>query len=78
MKLNLYKHLKLAAELADAANTNHATHLEHKSLDALLDLISTIRQLQEESNVKPSTISSNRTNSDIFGSTLGYERDSRK
>ena len=79
MNLNLYSQLKLASELCEAVDTNHATHLEHRSLDAILDLISIIRQLQEsndETNKKPSnTVSYTR---DFYDSTLGYGRSSNK
>ena len=78
MKLNLYNHLKLASELCEAADTQHATHLEHRSLDAILDLIAIIRQLQEDNDVnKKKNFSINYTG-DFYGSTLGYGRDSRK
>ena len=50
MKLNLYSQLKLASELSEAIDSNHATHLEHRSLDAILDLVSIIRQLQENNH----------------------------
>lgn len=78
MKLNLYSHLKLASELSEATDTNHATHLEHRSLDAILDLIAIIRQLQEDNDVNKKTNSSINYTGDFYGSTLGYGRDSRK
>lgn len=78
MKLNLYSQLKLASELCEAVDTNHATHLEHRSLDAILDLIGIIRQLQEDSDVNKKTNSSLNYTGDFYGSTLGYGRDSRK
>lgn len=77
MNLNLYSQLKLASELSEAVDTNHATHLEARSLDAILDLISIIRQLQgdnDETNIKADT--SIRVSGDLFGSTLGYGRKS--
>ena len=79
MKLNLYSQLKLASELSEAIDANHATHLEHRSLDAILDLISIIRQLQEsndETNKK--TDSSVNYTRDFYGSTLGYSRINNK
>ena len=78
MKLNLYNHLKLATEISELMDTNKTTDLERRSLDAILDLLSIVRQLQEENNVKPTTVNSNSSNSDLFGSTLGYGRDSYK
>jgi hypothetical protein len=75
MNLNLYSQLKLASDLSEAIDTNHATHLEHRSLDAILDLISIIRQLQEnndELNKKADT--SVRYSGDFYSSTLGYGR----
>jgi hypothetical protein len=74
MKLNLYNQLKLASELSEAIDTNHATHLEHRSLDAILDLLSIIRQLQEESNVKSKTVDNARYSNEFISSTLGYGR----
>jgi hypothetical protein len=75
MKLNLYSQLKLASELSETVDANQATHLEHRSLDAILDLLSIIRQLQEENNVtskqKHSTVN---YSGDFYGSTLGYGR----
>jgi len=75
MNLNLYSQLKLASELSEAVDTNHATHLESRSLDAILDLISIIRQLQgdndETNNQTSGTV---RVSGDLFGSTLGYSR----
>jgi hypothetical protein len=78
MKLNLYSHLKLASELSEATDANHATHLEHRSLDAILDLIAIIRQLQEDNDVKKQTNPSINYTGDFYGSALGYGRDSRK
>ena len=78
MKLNLYSQLKLASELCEAVDTNHATHLEHRSLDAILDLIGIIRQLQEDNDVNKKPNSSINYTGDFYGSTLGYGRDSRK
>ena len=79
MKLNLYNHLKLASELSEAVDTQHATHLEHRSLDAILDLIGIIRQLQEDNDVtNKQTNSSINYTGDFYGSSLGYGRDSRK
>lgn len=75
MKLNLYSQLKLASELSEAVDTNHATHLEHRSLDAILDLVSIIRQLQEnndEINKKAST--GINYSGDFYSATLGYGR----
>ena len=79
MKLNLYNHLKLASELSEAVDTQHATHLEHRSLDAILDLIGIIRQLQEDNDVtnKQTNSSINYTGA-FYGSSRGYGRDSRK
>ena len=75
MKLNLYSQLKLASELSEAIDTNHATHLEHRSLDAILDLISIIRQLQEDNDVTNNqTGNSFRYSGDFYSSTLGYGR----
>lgn len=75
MKLNLYSQLKLASELSEAIDTNHATHLEHRSLDAILDLISIIRQLQESNDETNNQTGSNvRYNGDFYSSTLGYGR----
>lgn len=75
MKLNLYSQLKLAGELSEAIDANHATHLEHRSLDAILDLISIIRQLQENSDVTNNqTSNSVRYSGDFYSSTLGYGR----
>lgn len=74
MKLNLYNQLKLASELSEAIDSNHATHLEHRSLDAILDLISIVRELQGDSNVNPKTIDNSRASGDLFGPTLGYGR----
>jgi hypothetical protein len=75
MKLNLYSHLKLASELSEAADANHATHLEHRSLDAILDLISIIRQLQGDNN-EANFKTGNTVNysGDFYSSTLGYGR----
>jgi hypothetical protein len=56
-------------------DTNHATHLEHRALDAILDLLSFIRQLQEyndETNKKAST--NINYSGDFYSSTLGYGR----
>jgi hypothetical protein len=78
MNLNLYNQLKLASELSEAVDTNHATHLEHRSLDAILDLIAIIRQLQEDNDVNKKPNSSINYTGDFYGSTLGYGRDSRK
>ena len=75
MNLNLYNQLKLASELSEAVDFNHATHLEHRSLDAILDLISIIRQLQEnndETNKKAST--NINYSGDFYSTTLGYGR----
>jgi hypothetical protein len=75
MKLNLYSQLKLASELSEAIDTNHATHLEHRSLDAILDLISIIRQLQEDNDVTNNqTGNSFHYSGDFYSSTLGYGR----
>ena len=74
MKLNLYNYLKLAAELSEASSTNHATHLEHRSLDAILDLLSIVRQLQEDNDVKQKTNPSVNYTGNFYDSTLGYER----
>lgn len=75
MKLNLYSHLKLASELSEAADANHATHLEHRSLDAILDLLSIIRQLQGDNN-EANSKTGNTVNysGDFYSSTLGYGR----
>ena len=79
MNLNLYSQLKLASELSEAIDTNHATHLEHRSLDAILDLISIIRHLQESNDVtNKQTGTSISYTRDFYSSTLGYGRDSRK
>jgi hypothetical protein len=79
MKLNLYNQLKLASDLSEAIDTNHATHLEHRSLDAILDLISIIRQLQEDNDgTNNQTSTGVRYSGDFYSSTLGYGRDSRK
>lgn len=75
MNLNLYSQLKLASELSEAIDSNHATHLEHRSLDAILDLISIIRQLQgdnDETNKQTGT--SVRYSGDFYSATLGYGR----
>ena len=74
MKLNLYNHLKLASELSEAVDANHATHLEHRSLDAILELIAIIRQEKAEDNdeTNKQTNLSVRYTGDLFGSTLGY------
>jgi hypothetical protein len=75
MNLNLYNHLKLASDLSEAIDTNHATHLEHRSLDAILDLISIIRQLQENNDVTNKPTNTNiRYSGDFYSSTLGYGR----
>ena len=75
MKLNLYNQLKLASELSEAVDTNHATHLEHRSLDAILDLLSIIRQLQgDNDDTNNQTGGIVRVSGDLFGSTLGYGR----
>jgi hypothetical protein len=78
MNLNLYNHLKLASELSEAVCANHATHLEHRSLDAILELIAIIRQEKtedtNETNIKADP--SVRISGDLFGSTLGYGRKS--
>lgn len=75
MKLNLYNQLKLASDLSEAVDSNHATHLEHRSLDAILDLISIIRQLQEDNDVtNKQTGTSVRYSGDFYSSTLGYGR----
>ena len=77
MKLNLYNQLKLASDLSEAVDTNHATHLEHRSLDAILELISIIRQLQGDDDVTNNQTSGTvRVSGDLFGSTLGYGRKS--
>ena len=73
-KLNLYNHLKLASDLSEAIDSNHATHLEHRSLDAILDLISIIRQLQENNDVNKQTSTGIRYSGDFYSSTLGYGR----
>lgn len=79
MKLNLYSQLKLASELSEAIDSNHATHLEHRSLDAILDLISIIRQLQESNDeINKKTDSSINYTGDFYGSTLGYGRTGNK
>ena len=79
MKLNLYSQLKLASELSEAIDSNHATHLEHRSLDAILDLISIIRQLQESNDEINKEVGPNiRYTGDFYSSTLGYGRDSNK
>lgn len=79
MNLNFYSQLKLASELCEAVDTQHATHLEHRSLDAILDLIGIIRQLQEDNDViKQQTKSSSNYTGDFYGSTLGYGRNSNK
>jgi hypothetical protein len=60
-------------------DTNHATHLEHRALDAILDLLSIIRQLQENNDVtNKQTGSGIGYTGDFYRSTLGYGRDSRK
>ena len=77
MNLNLYSQLKLASELSEAVDTHHATHLESRSLDAILDLISIIRQLQgdnDETNKKANT--NINYSGDFYSSTLGYVRKS--
>ena len=75
MKSNLYNHLKLASDLSEAIDTNHATHLEHRSLDAILDLISIIRQLQENNDVTNKQADTGVSYSgDFYSSTLGYGR----
>jgi hypothetical protein len=75
MKLNLYNHLKLASELSEAIDTNHATHLEHRSLDAILDLLSIVRQLQGDNNVIINETKSNvNYTGDFYSTTLGYGR----
>ncbi len=73
MKLNLYSHLKLASELSEAADAHHATHLEHRSLDAILDLLSIIRQLQGDNN-EAKTGDTVNYSGDFYSSTLGYGR----
>ena len=79
MKLNLYNQLKLASELSEAIDTSHATHLEHRSLDAILDLIAIIRQLQEDNDVvNQKTGTSVSYTRDFYSSTLGYGRTSSK
>ena len=79
MNLNLYSQLKLASELSEAIDTNHATHLEHRSLDAILDLISIIRHLQESNDVtNKQTGTSVSYTRDFYGSTLGYGRTGNK
>jgi hypothetical protein len=75
MKSNLYNHLKLASDLSEAIDTDHATHLEHRSLDAILDLISIIRQLQENNDVTNKQADTGvRYSGDFYSSTLGYGR----
>ena len=75
MNLNLYSQLKLASELSEAIDANHATHLEHRSLDAILDLIAIIRQLQEGNDeINKQTSHNVRYNGDFYSSTLGYGR----
>jgi hypothetical protein len=74
MNLNLYNHLKLASDLSEAIDTNHATHLEHRSLDAILDLISIIRQLQKDNDVNKQTNTGVRYRGNFYSSTLGYGR----
>lgn len=76
MKLNLYKHLKLATELSDAIEQqDFATHLEHRSLGTILDLINIIRQLNGDNDgTNNKTISPVHNSGDLFGSTLGYGR----
>lgn len=79
MNLNLYSQLKLASELSEAIDTNHATHLEHRSLDAILDLISIIRHLQEDNDVtNKQTGTSVSYTRDFYCSTLGYGRTGNK
>ena len=79
MKLNLYSQLKLASELSEAVDSNHATHLEHRSLDAILDLIGIIRQLQESNDeINKKTDSGISYTRDFYGSTLGYGRTNNK
>ena len=78
MNLNLYNHLKLASELSEAVCANHATHLEHRSLDAILELIAIIRQEKAEDNDETNKKANTNINysGDLFGSTLGYGRKS--
>ena len=79
MKLNLYSQLKLASELSEAVDSNHATHLEHRSLDAILDLIGIIRQLQESNDdINKKTNPGISYTRDFYGSTLGYSRINNK
>jgi hypothetical protein len=76
MNLNLYNHLKLASELSEAVDANHATHLEHRSLDAILELIAIIRQEKAEDNDETNkpTNTGVRYSGDFYSSTLGYGR----
>lgn len=78
MKLNLYNHLKLATEISQLMDANKTTDLERRSLDAILDLLGIIRQLQEDNDVNKKTNSSVNYTGDFYGSALGYGRDSRK
>ena len=80
MKLNLYNHLKLASELSEAIDAHHATHLEHRSLDAILELIAIIRKEKAESNheTNKQTGITVRYTGDFYSSTLGYGRTNTK
>lgn len=73
MNLNLYDHLKLATELSEAANTNHATHLEHRSLDSILELCALVRSLQGElDETKSKTVNNVRYFGNFPSPSLGY------
>jgi hypothetical protein len=76
MNLNLYSHLKLASELSEAVDANHATHLEHRSLDAILELIAIIRHEKAEDNNEINKKANTNINysGDFYSTTLGYGR----
>ena len=79
MKLNLYNHLKLATEISEAIDTNSATPLERRSLDAILDLLSIIRKLQENNHeINKQASSSVNYTGDFYSPTLGYGRTNYK
>jgi hypothetical protein len=79
MKLNLYNHLKLATEISEAMDTNSATPLERRSLDAILDLLSIIRKLQENNHeINKQASSSVNYTGDFYSPTLGYGRTNYK
>lgn len=79
MKLNLYNHLKLATEISEAMDANSATPLERRSLDAILDLLSIIRKLQENNHeINKQASSSVNYTGDFYSPTLGYGRTSYK